>query len=492
MNMATEYADIDIPLGEWLPDLPPLENPGALEARNCIPQASSYRSMNSLESFTNALGSACLGALWFQASDNTVFNFAGDVDSLYRLDGNVTWTDVSKGGGYSAVTNWEFAKFGDRALAVALGENPQYYDAGASSAFADLPGSPPVAARVAIVRDFVVLGDLESYGPNFLAWSGFNNSELWTPSRATQSDRQELFGKGGQVQKVVPGEYGIIVQEHSIWRMDYVGPPVIFQLDEVERGRGTPAPNSVVWTGDRVYYYGHDGFYLFDGVRSTPIGVNRVNRWLLDNADTSGFSSMRGAVDRQNALVLWAFRTSASLDYNDRMIIYNWKVDRWSYAHVDTQVLAEFVSGGFSLDQLDTPLPNGIDIDSISVDSDAFKGGVLGLQAFDSSNQSATFTGTPLVALIDTAEQRGMGGRRLRTKSQRPLVDGSAAVVTLAEGRRSSQMGNVNFGVAQDLNANGQTRIRQDARYLRYRLSISGGFNHAQGVEVEQRMTGTR
>ena len=48
--------------------------------------------------------------------------------------------------------------------------------------------------------------------------------------------------------------------------------------------------------------------------------------------------------------------------------------------------------------------PNGIDIDSIPVDSDAFTGGFVNIQAFDTNNQSATFTGTPLQAILDTKE----------------------------------------------------------------------------------------
>mgnify|MGYP000678136088 CR=1 FL=1 len=484
---------VPLELGEWLPDLPPLENPGALIAKNVISEMKSYRSLNSLAAFTSALTEVCVGAIWFQASDNTVLNFAGDASRLYRLDGGVTWTNVSQAGNYTNVANWEFAKFGDRAIAVAAGEDAQYYDAGVSSLFADLGGSPPVAARIAVIRDFIVLGDLEAFGPNFVAWSGFNSSELWTPSRATQSDRQELFGRGGRVQKIVPGEYGVIVQEHSIHRMDYVGPPVIFQFDEVERGRGTPAPNSVVWTGNLVFYLGHDGFYLFNGQSSAPIGADRVNRWFAQNADVSGLSSMRGAVDRQNRLVLWAFRSSASLLYNDRLIIFNWSTNRWSYAEIDTEVLAEFVSSGFSLDQLDTPLPGGIDTDSIAVDSAAFKGGALGLQAFNTSHESATFSGAALVAEIDTAEYRGSNGRRLYTNAQRPIVDGSSATeVTVALGRRDDQKDNVVFGTAQATNRNGQTRIRRNARYHRYRLSISGGFNHAHGLEVDQREAGSR
>ena len=480
-----------IEFGDWLPDLAPLKNPGAITARNVVPKIDgNYCSLNDLASFSNALGNVCLGAFWMQGSDNVIYNFAGDIDSLYRLDGSVTWTDV--GQVYSAVTNWEFAKFGDRCIAVADGENPQYYDVGVSASFADLPGSPPVAARIAVIRDFVMLGDLETAGPNFVQWSGFNSSELWTASRATQSDSQQLFGRGGRVQRIVPGEYAVIFQEHSIHRADYVGPPVIFQFDEVERGRGTPAAGSVCWTGNLVFYLAHDGFYVFDGVRSTPIGANRVNRWFAANADTSALDSMRGVVDRRNALVMWAFKSSSSLAQNDRIIMYNWTADKWAYAEVDTQCLAEYVTGGFTLDQLDTPLPNGIDTDSINVDSDAFKGGALSLMAFNSSNQAATFSGDPLPATIDTRELRGEHGKRLFANGVRPLIDGVNASCSVSVGRRNEQAANVDFSPARAVDSRGLANIRYDARYHRYRVETTGGFDNAVGVEVHGKMRGTR
>ena len=492
--MTTEATTLE--LGEWAPDLPPLGNPGATVAKNVIPQLTSFRSLNSLSSFSNALGSACLGSLWFSSSSGSIFNFAGTATALYQLSGGTEWEDISKTGGYTGVTNWAMTHFGDRVLAASRNEPIQYFDVGGSqAAFADLPGSPPQAARLAVVRDFIVLGDLSGtgVGPSTVQWSGFNSSELWTPSRATQADRQELFGRGGRVQAIVPGEYGIIFQEHSITRMDYVGPPVIFQLDEVERGRGTPAPNSVVWTGDHVFYLGHDGFYRFNGVSSEPIGVNRVNAWFNREADVGGLGTMRGVVDRQNRLVIWGFSTTASNEFNNRLIIYNWATDKWSYAEVDTEHLAEFVSSGFTLDELNTPLPRGIDIDSIPVDSDEFRGGVLGLQAFDVAHKSASFSGAPLVAEIETKEIGAPTGQRLYTNAQRPLVDGLPTTsIEVALGSRNTTTENVTFGAQYALNRNGQTRIRNNARYQRYRLRIEGGFSHAQGIEINQRTSGNR
>ncbi len=479
-----------VPFGEWLPDLPEYSNPGALIALNVIPQLQSYRSFNSLSSFTNALTNVCLGAFWAQDANNVIYNFAGDNDRLYELQGGNNWVDVSGASAPYASSNWEFTKFGNRVIACAIEAPLQKWDLGVDAAFSDLAGSPPQAKRIATIRDFVVLGDVQSLGPNFVQWSGYNNSELWTPSLATQSDFQEIFGRAGRVQRIVPGEFGIIMMEQSIFRMDYVGPPVVFQFDEVERKKGTPAPNSVVWSGGLTWYYGWDGFYVFDGTRSQEISANRTANWFAQNAATDALDSMRGAIDRRNRLILWAFRTSTSNPINNRIIIYNWAADKWSYAEVDTQILDEFVSPGFTLDELDGPLPGGIDTDSIPVDSDQFLGGNLAIQAFDDQNRSATFDGTPLVATVDTKEISGENNSRILTNSVRPLVEAQgSSTITVQWGTRNRLQDNVMFTTPQALNSiNGEATRRVNSRYQRYRVNVSNGFFHGNGVRVQARL----
>jgi len=490
--MSTEAQVIEF--AEWLPDLPQYSNPGALIALNVIPQLKSYRALNDLSSFTNALANVCLGAFWARDDNNVVFNFCGDIDDLYQLSGGNTWNVVSGASAPYSASNWEFTQFGNRVIATAIESPMQKWDLGVDAVFSDLAGNPPQAKRIATVRDFVMVGDIDSLGPNFIQWSAYNNSELWTPSLSTQSDFQEIFGRGGRVQRIVPGEYAVIFLEQSIFRADYAGPPIVFQIDEVERKRGTPAPNSVVWSGGLVYYYGWDGFYVFDGRQSQEISANRVSNWFAQNAATDALDSMRGAIDRRNRLVIWAFRTSASEPINNRLIIYNWAADKWSYAEVDTQIIDEFVSPGFSLDALDGPLPLGIDLESIPVDSDQFAGGALSLQAFNSSNESATFDGTPLAATLDTKEISGPDNTRMYCNSIRPLVEASgSSTVTVEVGTRNRLQDNVNFTLPKALNAiNGEANVRVNARYQRYRINIANGFSHGNGVKAQMRLNGGR
>lgn len=477
-----------IPFGEWLPDRPPYDNPGAILVRNAIPQAQSYRSLNSLEAIADVpdANNPVVGAFWARDDSQTVQVIAGTADALYQLSG-ANWSDVSKAGGYSSVLNWEFERFGTSVIAVAAGNAPQVIDLSAGSPqFDDLGGSPPNASRLAIIRDHVVLGDLDT-DQDTIQWSGLNNAEIWDDVRY-EADSQRLY-EGGKVQALVSGPYGLVFQENAIRRMDYMGPPVIFSIQPISRVRGTPAPNSVTAVGNQVYFYAQDGFFMTDGRQMVPIGEERVNRWFSENASLDDLDTMYGAVDRQNRIVMWAFKSSPSVTSNDRLLIYNYAVNRWSYAEVSTRFLAEARSVGYTLDGLDTPLPNGIDIDSFNVDSDAYRGGVLFLLAFAPDGRA--FSGAPLTATIDTVEFDGGQDRRMYINDIRPLIEGDEqTVVSAALGARGTFTETPVFSAFSEANRAGLCNIRSDSRYHRVRLKLEGGFKHAHGVDVFGRPSG--
>ncbi len=467
-----------IPFAAWTPDQPEHLNPGATIAHNVIPQLESYSPFRSPQSLTTALANACLGSYWVQDNAGSVFNFAGDNTQLYELNGS-TWNVVGTG---LLATNWEFIKFGQRIMAFSGLSDPQYFDLGVSANFATLPNAPR-ASRAAVTRDFIMLGGLDS-DPEAIQWSGFNDTEYWTPNLSRQSDTQPLRGRGGRVQRLVPGDIVTIFQEHSIQRTTYVGGSTLFTFDEVERGRGTPAPNSVCWTGDTIFYYGQDGFYAFTD-RSQPIGANRVDRWFSRSADQTALDSMRGVVDRQNRLVIWAYRSSASKPINDKVIVYNWVADKWSEATIDSEVIAEYLTEGMTLEQADIIFGTNSDAINLLSDSDAFVGGRLSLSLFGSDHTLQTLSGDPLQGEMETKETGG--GKRTFINSVRPLVDGPASVCAVTRDVLGDPL-MVTNPIPQ--NRVGECTLTSNARYHRYRVLTNGNFNHAQGVEVQGRTAG--
>ena len=79
---------MQIPFGEWLPDQPEYNNPGANTANNVYFAASSYKRFPSLVNYSsNTMIKDSRGAGSFRDNANTVFNFVANEETIYQLTG---------------------------------------------------------------------------------------------------------------------------------------------------------------------------------------------------------------------------------------------------------------------------------------------------------------------------------------------------------------------------------------------------------------------
>jgi len=77
---------MQIPFGEWLPDQPEYNNPGANTANNVYYALNSYKRFPSLVNYsTNTITKDSRGAGSFRDNSNTVFNFVANKETIYQL-----------------------------------------------------------------------------------------------------------------------------------------------------------------------------------------------------------------------------------------------------------------------------------------------------------------------------------------------------------------------------------------------------------------------
>lgn len=481
-----------IEFGEYTPDLPSFNKNGVISAKNVIPKGTSYGQFPGAAVYsTNALEGACQGAFRTRDTGGNAINFAGTSSKLYKL-GSGTWSDVSIAGGYSTAADdrWEFIQFGSEIIALNYTDTMQTYTMGSSSLFADVTGSPPRARTGAAVRDFLVVGntvDTDGTLPHRVRWAGIGTTNSWAVSSATQADFQNLDGPGGWVQRIVGGEYGVIFQERSITRMTYVGSPAVFQFDEVESNRGTPAPGSVVKIGNWIAYLGQDGFYIFDGQTSIPIGTNRVDKTFFADLDETYVNNIRAASKFDEKIIYWAYPGVGNTGGRcNKILMYNYSptaTKRWSFAEVDVINLFSSAAEGYTLEGLDT-ISTDIDSLSVSLDSKAWTSNTNNLSGFNSSHFMVNFNGDALAASIDTQEVQLIENKRAKVTKLRPVVEGTASTVTVQTSERNTLNEDVTWNSAVSTESSGFACVRSNARYHRFRANITGGFDHAQGIEV--------
>jgi hypothetical protein len=480
-----------IQVAEWLPDQPAL-NGGDVMAKNVIPWKASYRSFPSFSALsTTSLTARCQGAAFARDNAAVVYNYAGDATKLYRLN-SLTYTDASRtvGGAYATAIDdyWEFLQWGESVIATNYTDAPQVISLGATN-FIALSGSPPKSRHIAAVRDFVVMGNIDdgTRYPSRVRWSAINNSTDWTVSATTQSDYQDLVGDGGWVQKIIGGEYGIVFQERAIWRMSYVGSPVIFQFDKIELARGSYAPQAVIGWGNRVFYLADDGFYMITGgATSIPIGDGKVDRYFINDLSAAYAYRINATIDPVNKLVMWAYPGTGSTGGTpNKILIYNWTVNKWSYAEVDTECFARFASTGYTLEGLDA-ISGSLDALGASLDSRTYTGGQQSLASFNTSHNIGTFSGAAMNATVDTKELQLFRGQRAGVQKVKALVDGASPTVQLAVGGRNSQSTAVSFDTAVTADSKGDCNTRNNSFFHRFRITTTGNFDFILGVEPLQ------
>lgn len=464
-----------IRFGEWLPDLPDLDNPGLLTAQNALFLEGAYRPFKALgSSGLDALASEPLGGL-VTAS----YTYVGLATSLQRSTTALgTWTDYSKGTSYSTATSWAFARYKNLVIATNRVDVPQYQTLGSGSDFADLAtsGTAPNAAIVGKIGQFIFLGNTNT-ATYHVQWSAIDNPNDWpTPASADavskQSGQHYLRPEWGAVTGIVGGDqFGVIFQEGGLTRVTYAGGDVAFQFDEIEGAKGCFFPKSIVEVGGVFYYISAAGFMLTDGVKSVPVGANKFDQYFWDSYWQPNVNRVTGAVDANRKMIFWAY-PAANESNATRIIAYNYESDRATHCEQDLNLL-------------------------LSDPEAAVSTTTLSFRAFNTSHAGRKFNGTIQTAVLTSAETELHLGGRTHVQGVKPLVvlaAGATPTITVALGARNDQDDDsISFtSESTPHSRTGFAGFRSDARYHRARVTISGAaFDSATGLQFQAVQAGS-
>ena len=191
---------------------------------------------------------------------------------------------------------------------------------------------------------------------------------------------------------------------------------------------------------------------------------------------------MSCAIDPSNQLVAWSYVSNSAVDDTpDKILVYNYAIQKWSLLNVRAELLAPLFTPAYTLENLDN-ISSSIDALPASMDSALYKGGAF---FFGGSvdKKIHSFTGSTLEGTIETAEfPINVGRHSLVTRTVPYFRDGS---VTMQVGARDRQDGTVSFDTAASLTDEGFCQHRSQGRFHRVRMNISGDWDFAQGVEIE-------
>lgn len=480
-----------IPWGAWKPDVSDYNGEHTQRAENVFPRGDGYGPVPSLSAFTDALPAACRGAFLALNTDGTISIFAGTATKLYKMSNtDLSWDDVTRasGGNYAvpSANQWQFAQLGSVVVAVNGADAVQAYTLGSSTDFAALSGSPPIAAYVTVINEFIVLSGLLS-NPFRIQWSARSSSTGWTAG-TNESDFQD-FTDGGVVRGVAGGEFGFVLQDNAIRTMIYQpGSPVIFSFDRVCEGKGMRWPYSLVRAGERIFFRSASGFeMLVPGGQPTPIGKERFDRFIDQDFDSGAPQLLLGAYEPDGSRVYWAYKSTTGVaGLFNKILVWDFVLERPSLiTGISGEYLAALATPGTTLEGLATLYATLEDI-SVSFDDIPAAFGI-NLSLFNSSHQGGFLSGANLEATLETAET-GMERRRT-VRSVRPETDASSVFSSLLTRERLADNPATSAEVAMD--SRGIAYHRTDARLFKYRNRIPAGTTWTFSIGVEPEAVGT-
>lgn len=455
-------------LGEWAPDIADLNTDSLDTARNVFPRANSYGPVYGLTAVSEgALPSACRGIWFVQKTDGSYDTYAATASKLYKYNADdADFDDVTRtsGGDYSLPADdfWSGHQFGNRLIVTQLGDDPQYIDIDLGTNFDALGGSPPRARFITVIDDKAMLGNLQD-SPRSIAWSDINDSDEWTLGLA---DQQE-FPDHGAVMGMFP-HARLIMLERGMRSIVSTGDTLSFSFPELTSQKGTGAPWGAVEFGDLLYWLSDDGFYVGNSNGHQSISDNKISGYFFDSVNQNRIFQMFGTFDPFAPRIYFAYATGDT-DYNDRILVYDRSLNRWSEIVTDTYVLARLATAAVSLEggsddeDMDAPgLP--------SLDSRIYMAGAPIVVAVGTDLLLSTFAGDTLEATLETCTYEFDEERRVRMQEAMLRGEGTGiSAWTLQVAKMTTLDETPSYGSAVSRQTSGRYRLNHDGKFHKFK-----------------------
>ena len=473
------------PFGEFSPDVSDLNTDTLDIARNVLPGPNSYLPAPGLVAqSTAALPLPCRGLWYVQLADGTYDTYAATSAKIYKYDPDTgTFTDVSRlaGGDYLLPSDdyWSGVQYGSRLIVCNLGNEPQFIDIDSGTNFANLPNAP-IASFVCSKDDHVVFSRLFT-NPRAIAWSAINDSEDYT----TGTSGTQEFSDAGEVTGFCPYA-NIVFLQRGLRGVISTGDKYAFAFPMMSSEKGTVSPWSVIEFGAIAYWLSDNGFYVGNADQQRSISEKRISGYFYDALNQGRITRVYAALDPHASRIYWAYATQDN-EFNDRVLVYDWSLDRWSELEVDTYILSRLATASVSMDGG----ADSIDMDEPglpSLDSFFYRSGAPVLSAVGTDMKLSTMEGPNLPATLLTGSYQLGGASRVRLRSVLTFFEGTDAesiTVKVSKRQRYGDDWATSGAIPQQLS--GRHPMNADGMFHRFEYTIPAAteWSHAHGWEPD-------
>lgn len=274
-----------------------------------------------------------LGGAILKRFDGTVGVYQGDATKLYEANGSGTWTDRSRGGGYTnTATSWQFAVYGSDVIATNNVDAMQR-TTGAGIAFADLAGAPK-AKCVAILANIALAfnyDDGSRFGDGWKS-SDAGNIANWTAGATSEASSGRFTDTAGPINACATlNETVIVWKSRGMYVGRYVGGDKKWDWQLLNADIGCVAPDAWVHTDVGIVFVSERDVFLYDGGQVRSIGSGRVRNTFFAVAAQSNSSFIKLTYEPAESLV-YVYVSVSGATGCDTAFAWNHTSDKWGLA----------------------------------------------------------------------------------------------------------------------------------------------------------------
>lgn len=456
----------------WLPDVDPSTEGVLTDVTNAIPSERGYSGAPTLAQAVPGLPALSADARGFASLQNTggtVRVFSGTQTKLYEISGT-SWTDVSRAGDYTGSTDsrWSFDQFGDAALASNGVEKIQ---ASTSGDFADVTAAPYAKVMFA-AKDFVFALGTDGTTDRWQC-SAFQDHTSWATSTSTQATSGRLIGSGGAFTAGARlGDYVVAYKATSMFLGQYVGPPVVWQWQQLDGVGGCVGVDALCNVGRAHVFMGPDDVWLFDGSSTRSISGG-VKETIFRGTNPAYLYRSILRYDPLRDLV-WMFYPSTGSETLDLALVWHVRTGRWGKMSVAVEAAGTMAPPGLTFDTWDDVAATFDDLPNVPFDSSLWSSGVGTFAVIDTGHEVQFVNGASSGGSLTTGDfGADEGASMLRSSRLHTVIDPSGDATAQGFYRQTSG-GSRTGGSISVGDASNRFDHRQTGRWHRIVYTLDG------------------
>ena len=233
-------------------------------------------------------------------------------------------------------TDWTLDNWGSTLIACPLGGPIFQWDPISGIPIGNvIAAAPPInnGAFVAMPQRQIIAWGSTATGildPMLVRWCDVGDYNQWTALITNQAGSFRLPKGSRIVQCIQAAQQGLLWTDLGLWSMQYVGPPYVYQFNELGTGCGLVGRKAAISVSGVVYWMGQSQFYKLDanGVQTIRCPVWDV---VFQDLDTSNLDRIRVAANSRFGEVAWHFPTVGNGGENYGYVKYNFVLEQWDY-----------------------------------------------------------------------------------------------------------------------------------------------------------------